>query len=82
MVIHVHKPYKNLAYANTVRVFYRGKDITSRTFYLDTRRRIAKCFVHNDKGLPFLDPQTMEIVKETLYPVTFRHRSRRVSPMA
>lgn len=38
------------------RCFLNGKDVTNRTFYVDTRRKIIGMNIHNEKGQAFLNP--------------------------
>jgi hypothetical protein len=52
-------------------VYHRGQDVTRRCYFADdTGDGVAKLFLHNEHGRPYLDPVTREPAKETVYGVT------------
>jgi hypothetical protein len=42
------------------RAFLNDRDVTNRTFYVDTRRGIIRMFLHNAEGRAYIDPVTGE----------------------
>lgn len=61
--------------ANQWRVFWRGADITRAVFYLDGRRKIARCYSQKN-GRAYLSADGRRVVTETKHGVRIVRRSR------
>lgn len=62
--IGTHRPRRTHINMRRYRVFLDGNDVTTRTYYVDSRRGIVRMFKHNDDGLVYLDPVTREPAQE------------------
>jgi hypothetical protein len=55
MVVDCRRPgRKGFKKARTMRCFLNGEDITRQTFYADTKRGIARVFLLNENGRPYV----------------------------
>jgi len=57
---------RDIVCARRYRCFLNGEDVTSRTFYVDSRRGIVRRFKHNEKGQFYFDPKTNDAAWEEL----------------
>jgi hypothetical protein len=59
-----HRPRRTRINMMRYRVFFNERDVTTQTFYVDSRRGIVRMFTLNDDGHIFVDPETHEVARE------------------